>query len=58
MESEHLYYLSNGHYPYMEWVFPQCRRYTLHDNNVSAITGNDVNLYEMKYLLMKLPSPL
>lgn len=47
MELEHLYYLSDGRYLYMEWVFPQCWRYTLYDNHGSAITGNDVNLYEI-----------
>ena len=47
MELEHLYYLSDGHYLYMEWVFPQCWRYTLYDNNGNAITGDDINLYEI-----------
>lgn len=47
MELEHLYYLSNGQYLYLEWVFPQCWRYTLYNTNGTALDGNDVNLYEI-----------
>ena len=47
MELEHLYRLSNNQYLYLEWVFPQCWRYTLYNNNGNAITGDDINLYEI-----------
>ncbi len=45
MELEHLYYLSNGQYLYLEWVFSQCWSYTLYSANGTALDGNDVNLY-------------
>lgn len=34
-------------YLYLEWVFPQCWRYTLYNTNGTALDGNDVNLYEI-----------